>query len=63
MPYLHIKDFFFMLKLVKKSFNNFGDFSKSGSKSNDYKEIGKVYSYVVWFNKIGNFKEFVRLSR
>ena len=48
MPFLQIKNFLFMLKLVNKVFKHFADFSKSGLKSNDCKEMGMV----CWFNKI-----------
>ena len=41
----------------------FGDLNKSGLKSNDCKEIGKVCSYVGTFNKIENFSESVKLSK
>ena len=45
-----------MLKVVKKSFKVFVEFSTSGLKSNDCKGMGKVCSCVVQFNKSGTFR-------
>ena len=55
--------FLFYVDIGKQSFNILGALSKSGSKSNVSKEIGKTYSKVALFNKIGNFKESIKLSK
>ena len=45
------------------SFNVFGDFNNLWPNSNECKESSKVCSYIFYFNKIGNFKESVKLSK